>query len=84
MLSRMSYEQQLINEVKDLPAADIKRIVKIVHLIKEEILERKVIRPRKNIMQYAGLLKDLTEKESKVFEEAVKREALFGGRAVEI
>jgi len=84
MLSRMNYEQQLLNEVKDLPAADIKRIVKIVHLIKEESLERKVIRPRKNIMQYAGLLKDLTEKESKVFDEAVKRKALFGGRAVKI
>jgi hypothetical protein len=84
MLSRMSYEQQLINEVKGLPAADIKRIVKIVHLIKEEILERKVIRPRKNIMKYAGLLKDLTEKESKVFEKAVKRKSLFGGRAVKI
>lgn len=84
MFSKMSYEQQLINEVKDLPAADIKKIIKIVHLIKEEIIERKVIRHRQNIMQYAGLLKDLTEKESKVFDEAVKGKSLFGGRAVEI
>ncbi|MDR4508607.1 MAG: hypothetical protein MRJ65_10300 [Candidatus Brocadiaceae bacterium] len=84
MFSKMSYEQQLINEVKDLSAADIKKIIKIVHLIKEEILERKVIRPRQNIMQYAGLLKDLTEKESKMFDEALKRKSLFGGRAVDI
>ena len=84
MLSKISHKQQLLNEVKGLPGTDIAKIVKIVHLIKEDILEKKVKRTGKNILQFAGMLKDLTDKESKVFDEAVERRRLFGGRKIKI
>jgi len=79
MLSKTSYEQQLLNEVKGLPGSDIARIVKIVHLIKEEIIEKKEKGFRKDILQYAGMLKDLTAVESEVFDEAAQRRSLLGG-----
>jgi len=84
MLSKISHKQQLLNEVKGLPGTDIAKIVKIVHLIKEDILEKKVKRTRRNILHFAGMLKDLTDKESKVFDEAVERRRLFGGRKIKI
>ncbi len=84
MLSTTNYEQQLLKEVKGLPGSDIARIVKIVHLIKEEIIEKKVKGVRTDILQYAGILQDLTDKETKVFDEAVKRTSLFGGRKIKI
>ena len=84
MQSTTNYEQQLLNEVKGLPGGDIARIVKIVHLIKEEILEKKVKGVKTNIMQYAGILKDLTDEEAKVFDEAVKRKSVFGNRKLKI
>lgn len=84
MLSKTVYEQQLLNEVKGLPGSDIARIVKIVHLIKEEIIEKKEKGLRKDILQYAGMLKDLTPVESEVFDEAAQRRSLFGGRKINI
>ena len=84
MLSRMNYEDKLLKEIKGLPTKDVAKIVKIVHLIKEEILENKVEGLRKDILQYAGMLKDLTAEESKVFDEAVARKSLFAGRKIEI
>ncbi len=84
MLSNISHKQQLLNEVKGLPGTDIAKIIKIVHLIKEDILEKKVKRTGRNILQYAGMLKDLTDKESKVFDEAVERRRLFGDRKIKI
>lgn len=84
MFSKISHKQQLLNEVKGLPGTDIAKIVKIVHLIKEDILEKKVKRTGRSILQYAGMLEDLTDKESKVFDEAVERRRLFGGRKIKI
>lgn len=84
MLLKIGVEQQLLKEVKDLPGRDIAKIVKIVRMIKEEMLEKKVKGFRKDILQYAGMLKDLTAEESKVFDEAVVRKSLLGGRKIKI
>lgn len=84
MQSITNYEKQLLNEVKGLPGGDIARIVKIVHLIKEEILEKKVKGTKTNIMQYAGILKDLTDEEATVFNEAANRRSLFADRKIKI
>lgn len=84
MLSTTNYEQQLLNEVKGLLGSDIARIVKIVHLIKEEIIEKKVQGLRVDILQYAGMLQDLTDAESKVFDEEIERKSLFGNRKIKI
>mgnify|MGYP000748819327 CR=1 FL=1 len=37
------------------------------------------IKKRRDILKYAGILKDLSEEEEKIFQEAVKRRNLFGG-----
>ena len=60
MLSKINYEDQLLKEVKGIPAKDV---AKIVHLIKEEILGKKVKGLGKDILQYAGMLKGLTAEE---------------------
>lgn len=33
---------------------------------------------KRDILRYAGILKDLSEEEEKIFQEAVKRRSLFG------
>ena len=43
-----------------------------------ELEERKVFGGKRNILRYAGILKDLNEEEKKMFEESVKRRSLFG------
>lgn len=43
-----------------------------------ELDERTVFSGKRNILSYAGILKDLNEEEKIIFEEAVKRRSLFG------
>jgi predicted DNA-binding antitoxin AbrB/MazE fold protein len=41
-----------------------------------ELKRRKEL--KRDILRYAGILKDLNEEEEKIFQEAVKRRSLFG------
>ena len=43
-----------------------------------ELKERKVLGGKRDILRYAGILKDMDKEEEKIFEEAVKRRSLFG------
>jgi len=43
-----------------------------------ELEERTVFCGKRDILRYAGILKDLNEEEKIIFEEAVKRRSLFG------
>ena len=43
-----------------------------------EVKERKVLGGKRDILRYAGILKDMNEEEEKIFLEAVKRRSLFG------
>jgi len=43
-----------------------------------ELKERKVFGGKRDILRYAGILKDLNEEEEKTFQEVVKRRSLFG------
>ena len=43
-----------------------------------ELKERKILGERRDILRYAGILKDMNEEEEKIFLEAVKRRSLFG------
>jgi len=38
-----------------------------------EVKERKVLGGKRDILRYAGILKDMDKEEEKIFEEAVKR-----------
>ncbi len=46
--------------------------------VEVEVKERKVLGGKRDILRYAGILKDMNEEEEKIFEEAVKRRSLFG------
>lgn len=39
--SRKNYENIILQEVKDLPEPELKKIIKIIHFLKEEILQNK-------------------------------------------
>jgi len=43
-----------------------------------ELKERKILGERRDILKYAGILKDMNEEEEKIFLDAVKRRSLFG------
>jgi predicted DNA-binding antitoxin AbrB/MazE fold protein len=43
-----------------------------------ELKERKAFSGKRDILRHAGILKDLSEEEEKIFLEAVKRRSLFG------
>jgi predicted DNA-binding antitoxin AbrB/MazE fold protein len=43
-----------------------------------ELKERKILGERRDILRYAGILKDMSKEEEKIFLEAVKRRSLFG------
>jgi hypothetical protein len=80
----MNYEQELLQEMKGLSPSDIARIVKMVHFVKEEILGKKTIPARQKILGFTGMLKDMTNEETELFNEAVKRGNLFRDRVVKL
>jgi hypothetical protein len=53
------------------------RIIRMVHFMKKEILEKNKKDSKLIIMDYAGMLENLTDDESDRFNEAVKRKSLF-------
>ncbi len=52
--------------------------------MKEEILKEKDKSSKPDIMKYAGMLSDLSPEDSELFEQAVQRKSMFGGREVEL
>jgi hypothetical protein len=84
MLTKMNFEQELLKEIKGLTQSDIARIVKMVHFVKKEILGKKKEDAKLQIMGYAGMLKNMTDEETELFNEAVKRKSLFRDRAVRL
>ncbi len=71
MKTKAIYEEGIL---KPLGKLDLNEGVEV----EIELEERKVFGGKRNILRYAGILKDLNEDEKKIFEEAVKRRSLFG------
>ena len=65
------YEKKVLKPLErlDLEAGEEEEI---------EVKERKVLGGKRDILRYAGILKDMDKEEEKIFEEAVKRRSLFG------
>ncbi|MFZ3044999.1 MAG: hypothetical protein WA151_03725 [Desulfatirhabdiaceae bacterium] len=84
MLTKMNYEQELLKEIKDLAPSDKIRIIRMVHFMKKEILEKNKKDSKLIIMDYAGMLENLTDDESDRFNEAVKRTSLFRDRMIRL
>lgn len=81
MIADKAYEKKLLQEIKGLNEEDIEKILRMIHFMKNEILFSQSERTN-NIMNYAGMLSDLTDEEIEVFMQFCKRRELFGGREV--
>jgi len=83
MAVKSKYEAQLWQEVKGLKEPEFLKVIKLVRFFKEEFVEKEVSKKSANkadIMKYAGLLKDFSKEEERVFDEATKRRSLFAER----
>jgi hypothetical protein len=80
MLSRVMYEQQLLEEIKGLSAKEMERLLKLVHLVREEFMKSKTTGEVASIMSFAGCLDDLKAEDEAVFDQAVSRRSMFAGR----
>jgi hypothetical protein len=77
------YKKELLKEIEDLSPIEIKKVLKVVHVVKEEMLVRKRV-DKREILKCAGMLKSLRPKEEKIFDEAISRRSLFGDRLVNL
>jgi len=77
------YKEELLKEIEDLSPIEIKKVLKVLHVVKEEMLVRKRV-DKREILKYAGMLNGLRLKEEKIFNEAISRRTLFGDRPVNL
>jgi hypothetical protein len=71
------YEQQLFDEINGLSAYEMERLLKLVHLVREEFIRPRAVIETPSIMSFAGCLKDLKGDEEAVFDNAIARRSLF-------
>jgi len=84
MIEDKTHEHRLLQEIKGLNQNDMEKILRMVHFMKKEILMITKKRVNRNIMNYAGMLNDLTVEETELFTNAIQRQSLFGGRVVKL
>jgi hypothetical protein len=77
MLSRLMYEQQLFEEIKGLSAYEMERLLKLVHLVREEFIKPQAMDEPASIMSFAGCLRDLKAEDEVVFDLAIARRSMF-------
>jgi hypothetical protein len=80
---KSAYKKELLKEVDDLSPVEMKKIIKILHVVKEEILIKKRV-DKQEILKYAGMLKGLGSEKEKVFDDVISRRSLFMGRNVNL
>jgi len=71
MKTRAVYENEVLKPIRKL---DLKEGEEV----EIEVKKRKVSGEKVDIRRYAGILKNLSEEEEKIFQEAIKRRGLFG------
>ena len=87
MAVKSEYKAQLWQEVERLNEPEFLKVIKLIHFFREEFAEKEASKKKKDgvgIMKYAGLLKDFSPEEEKVFDEATKRRPLFAERRVSL
>ncbi len=82
MISKNRYENILLKEVHGLSERELFKIVKIIHFLKEEILEEK----RGNVtdvLKFAGIWKGMPKNKADIFSGILKeREKFSEGRSI--
>ncbi len=84
MQTQGSIEERLLQEIKGLEREETEKTIKMIHFMKEEILKEKDKSSKPDIMKYAGMLSDLSPEDIEIFEQAVQRKSMFGGREVKL
>lgn len=84
MHPKMNFEQELLNEIKGLNQLDLARIIKLVHFVKYEIFGKKKTDAKQQILSCAGMLKNMTDEERDIFNQALKRKSLFSNREIRL
>ncbi len=80
MLAENIQKEEILKEIKGLSHRDLKKIVRMIHFMKKEILREEREKAHVRIMDYAGILADLSPEETEHFTNAVQRKIMFGGR----
>jgi len=77
MLTRTMYEQKLFDEIQGLSLYEMERLIKLVHLVREEFIRPQKTVEAASIMSFAGCLRDLKDEEEVVFDGAIARRSMF-------
>ena len=81
MITRNKYDI-LLKELKGLSDSELYTIVKTIHFLKREILQKKQGNIAE-VLEFAGIWKDIPRKEVEIFSEIIQeREKFSKGRAV--
>lgn len=83
MSAKSAYKEELLEEIDNLSPSEMKKIIKILHVVKEEILVKKRV-DKQEILKYGGMLKSLGSEKEKVFDDVISRRSLFMGRNVNL
>jgi pantothenate kinase-related protein Tda10 len=84
MFPNTTQEQQLRQELQGLDQDSFEKIMRMIHFMKKEILNVKHARLDTEIIQYAGLLNDISDDEADRFSAAIQRTSMFGQRDTRI
>ncbi|SLM29222.1 conserved hypothetical protein [Desulfamplus magnetovallimortis] len=74
----------LLDELENLDQGDIRKIIKMIHFMKKDVLTSSKKNVKGKILSSAGILGDLTNDEADVYERAIKREIFLGRREIEL
>ena len=84
MLARKDQEQQLLKEIQDLEEHEVDKIISMINFMKKEILKSNKEKQKYKIIQYAGMLKDISNEDAKIFSNAIERRSMFGSREIQL
>jgi pantothenate kinase-related protein Tda10 len=80
MFPNTTQEQRLRQELRGLDQESFEKILRMIHFMKKEILNVKHARRGSEIIQYAGLLNEMSDDEADRFSAAIQRTSMFGQR----
>ncbi len=83
MLAKNDQKERLLQEINDLEEQDIEKLIRMIHFMKKEILKTDK-KSMDSILNYAGMLQDMSDEETAIFSRAIQRRSMFESRDVNI
>lgn len=84
MLAKDDQKQRLLQEINDLEQQDIEKLIRMIHFMKKEILTKDKKDMNDSILNYAGMLQDMSDEETATYHNAIQRRNMFESRDVNI